>query len=415
VVQNGFNIQYQDQSGATGDYITDTFTVGGATIKALEMGLAYNSSSSIGVMGIGYQAGEASVAGSSGVGSSGNGPSPAPFEYPSIIDTMVSQGLINSMAYSLYLDDLEASTGSIIFGGLDSDKYHGSLLQIPIIPDTLDNGTKVYDEFAVALTGFGITSQSGTTTNFTTTGYEEPAILDSGTTVTFLPDRLVELLIQDINGYDDTQNSGNIFVNCDMLNNASMTFNFGFGGANGVSIKVPVDELVFQLTGDFSLGGYTPPELPFSNTCAFGILPGGQGPFILGDTFLRSAYVVYDLKNNLVAVAQTNFNSTTSSIVDFQASATSIPNVSGVASSATVSQTATGVIGNVGGQKTTTSSGSKTSSTETGTGSGASSSSSGATSKSAAVGSVPVFDVRGLLVLGLSATFAVLGGGLLLA
>jgi hypothetical protein len=194
-----------------------------------------------------------------------------------------------------------------------------------------------------------------------------------------------------------------------------MTFNFGFGGANGVSIKVPVDELVFPLTSEFSLDGYTPPELPFSNTCAFGILPGGQGPFILGDTFLRSTYVVYDLKNNLVAVAQTNFNSTTSSIVDFQASATSIPNVSGVASSATVSQTATGVIGNVGGQKTATSSGSKSSSTETGTGSGASSSSSGATSKSAAVGSVPAFDVRGLLVLGLSATFAVLGGGLLLA
>jgi hypothetical protein len=409
-VQNGFSIQYQDQTGASGDYITDTFSIGGATIKALEMGLAYNSSSAVGVLGIGYQINEASDS------SQSSDPTIAPFTYPSIIDTMVSQGLISSMAYSLYLDDLEASTGSIIFGGLDSDKYHGSLLQIPIVPDTLDNGTKVYAEFAVAMTGFGITSQSGITTNLTTASYEEPAVLDSGTTITYLPDRLVELIIEEINGVDDTQNSGNIFVDCNIRNNASMTFNYGFGGAKGVSIKVPVDELVFNLDDAFSPGGFSPSQLPFSSTCAFGILPGGQGPYILGDTFLRSAYVVYDLQNNLIALAQTNFNSTTSSIVDFKASATSIPNVSGVAGSASVTQTLTGAIGNPGG-KTATSSGSKTTATGTGTGTGsaASSTSSGATSKSAAVASVPTFDVQGLLVLGLSAAFMVLGGGLLLA
>lgn len=416
VDKNGFDIEYEDQSGATGDYITDNLSIGGATIKTVEMGLAYNSSSSVGVMGIGYDVNEAS---NSDESSSPNSNAPAGFTYPGLIDKMVSQGLIATKAYSLHLDDLEASTGSIIFGGLDSDKYHGSLLQIPIVPDTLDNGTKVYAEFGVALTGFGITSQTGSTTNLTTASYEEPAILDSGTTATYLPDRLVDLIIEEINGVADNQ--GNIYVDCNMRNNASMTFNFGFGGANGVTIKVPVSEMVFDLDGAFSTDPLSTPELPFNDACAFGILPGDQGPFILGDTFLRSAYVVYDLQNNLIAIAQTNFNSTTSSIVDFQVSATSIPNVSGVASSASVMQTATGVIGNGGGQKTATgtatgtASGGQTSPTGTGTGTGTAGAAMSSTGKSAAVKAVPAFDVRGLLVMGISAAFAVLGGGLFLA
>lgn len=127
-------------------------------MKALEMGLAYNSTLFTGLLGIGYSLNEASD-------------SPEfeqnPFVYPNIIDTMVSQGLIGAKAYSLYLDDLQASTGSIIFGGIDSDKYHGNLLQIPIVPQTYQNGTKVYADFAVALTSFSMTGQTDNTTNLT--------------------------------------------------------------------------------------------------------------------------------------------------------------------------------------------------------------------------------------------------------
>jgi hypothetical protein len=49
-----------------------------------------------GVMGIGFDTGEASL-GKNGFGAGG---------YPNIIDVLVSGGLINSKAYSLYLDDL---------------------------------------------------------------------------------------------------------------------------------------------------------------------------------------------------------------------------------------------------------------------------------------------------------------------
>ena len=36
---------------------------------------------------------------------------------------MVLQDLINSQAFGIYLDDLETSTGEILFGGIDTQVY----------------------------------------------------------------------------------------------------------------------------------------------------------------------------------------------------------------------------------------------------------------------------------------------------
>jgi hypothetical protein len=46
--KDGFSIQYVDKEGSSGNYIQDNFAMGGATIKGLEMGIAYNTTVSIG-------------------------------------------------------------------------------------------------------------------------------------------------------------------------------------------------------------------------------------------------------------------------------------------------------------------------------------------------------------------------------
>lgn len=96
---------------SSGNYITDDFTIGGATIKNLQMGLANTTTSGFGIIGIGFDENEGSLTSITSV------------PYPNLIDQMVSQGLINTKAYSLYLDDLEESTGSIVFGGVDTNKF----------------------------------------------------------------------------------------------------------------------------------------------------------------------------------------------------------------------------------------------------------------------------------------------------
>lgn len=54
--------------------------------------------------------------------------------------------------------------------------------------------------------------------------------------------------------------------------------------------------------------------------CTLAVVPHdpwyGDSHWILGDTFLRSAYVVYDYSKNEISIAQTEFNSTKDHIVE---------------------------------------------------------------------------------------------------
>lgn len=171
-----FNISYVDESGSSGRYFTDNFAIGGSTITGLQMGLATTTTIGTGIIGVCFAADESVCSGTV-----------ACTTYPSIMSDMVSQGLINSQAYSLWLDDVNAHTGNILFGGVDTTKFTGSLITIPIQKDAHSGA---YTSFSVAFTGLSVQTSSGTTA-ITPSNYAEPAILDSGTSLTVchsLPD-----------------------------------------------------------------------------------------------------------------------------------------------------------------------------------------------------------------------------------
>lgn len=82
-----FSIRYVDGTGSSGDYITDKVTLGdGFSVTGLQMGLARESTSNWGMLGIGYTAAVSAAE-----------------PYPNIIDLLFQQGLIPTKAYSLYL------------------------------------------------------------------------------------------------------------------------------------------------------------------------------------------------------------------------------------------------------------------------------------------------------------------------
>ena len=209
----GFDITFVDQTGASGDYFTDVLSFGNSeTLKAQTMGIAYNSTLSPGLLGIGYDTNEA-----------------AEFEYSSLIDSLVSQGLINTKAYSMYLNDLGASTGSLLFGGVDSDKYRGNLVSLPIIPTETQTGESVYNAFTVAMVSLAVAPSPGNSTLISTSSLDIPVVLDSGTTLAYIPDSLFQALLDELKGeFDEQTNFG--YVDCSIRdNNPDYTFNFGFG------------------------------------------------------------------------------------------------------------------------------------------------------------------------------------------
>jgi len=57
---------------------------------------------------------------------------------------------------------------------------------------------------------------------------------------------------------------------------------------------------------------------------------------------LRSAYVVYDLVNNRIGIAQSNFNAGSSNVVAFASSGAPIPSATTAQGGISVTQTATG-------------------------------------------------------------------------
>ncbi|ESZ94471.1 hypothetical protein SBOR_5119 [Sclerotinia borealis F-4128] len=324
VTNDTFNIQYLDGSESQGSYIADTFHLGDVTVHSLQMGLAYITDIQTGIFGVGYTVGVASDA-----------------VYPNIIEDLISQNLISTRAYSLYLDSYDSPTGSILFGAIDTSKFTGNLVAMDIIPAPFWNGSLLYSSFDIELVGLGITDQEGSTTNFATS--PEVVTLDSGTTITYLPPALTNTIYKYFNAYDDTMSTSNVYIPCSLLTtSSSLTINYLFSSSFvSATIKVPLSELIFPLTNPiYALTpGSTLPALPFSGeACGFGVQPGSEGSYLLGDTFLRSAYVVYDLENNEIGLAQANFDASNTSssssggdesIVELKAGETGVPLLGG--------------------------------------------------------------------------------------
>ena len=299
-IASDFNISYADGSGASGDYVSDTFSIGGTTLDRLQFGIGYSSTADEGILGIGYQINEVQV------GRAGKS------VYNNLPAQMVADGLIQSNAYSLWLNDLDASTGSILFGGVDTDQYHGSLETLPIQKEE-----GVFAEFLITLTEvmFGSTVIAE--------NQAVAVLLDSGSSLTYLPNAMAEAIFELVDAqYDSSE--GAAYVPCSLANN-NTSLNFTFSTP---TISVAMNELVIDVSSSNGRQLTFPDGTP---ACLFGIAPAESGTSVLGDTFIRSAYLVYDLANNEISIAQTNFNATGTNVQEIGTGSTAVPDATDVA------------------------------------------------------------------------------------
>jgi Eukaryotic aspartyl protease len=317
----------------TGDYFSDTFTFSGATLDKLTMAIAKNAvvpnappqAPLQGLIGIAYDSDEATP----------RPPGAVKAPYPNFIDQLVLQGIISTKSYSLWVNNigknnfsrsqqaheaytpLDATQGSILFGGVDSSKYTGSLTVVPLVSA---DGSGVITDFSTTLAGVEIAADGKTVFSVNT---NTTVVLDSGTSLTYLPNDLANAINAGVGVVNDAQRG--YLVPC-AIANTSATLNFKFGNANGPVITASLSQFI----DDTSAG-----TVNGTLMCDWGLMPAGSagGPFLFGDTFLRSAYVVYNLDGKTVAIANANFNGGDSNIQPITA-ANSIP---GATSTAVVS------------------------------------------------------------------------------
>jgi hypothetical protein len=203
-------------------------------------------------------------------------------------------------------------------------------VSVPIQKEEDSTGSNIYKEFLVEVTSISVNTGSANTT-LTTPSYSESYLLDSGTTTTRFSSSIVAAFVS---AFGASSSGDSYTVPC----SAKGQFNKGyiaFTFAKSVTINVPMDEWIYPASGS-------------SSTCQLAIGVASEAPYILGDTFIRSAYVVYDLTNNEIGLAQTNFESSVQNVVAFSATATGIPSLTGQATGNTLEpKSAAGKVGPV--------------------------------------------------------------------
>ncbi|TGO90809.1 hypothetical protein BPOR_0050g00140 [Botrytis porri] len=290
-LSQALNIAY-GIGAVTGAYATDNFMIGsGPTLKKLQFGVASGSNRMFaGIMGVSW-----------GLGL-GTG-------YYNIIDQLALQGLTKTRAFAIDLGNVDTASGSIIFGGLDTKKYYGSLIKNPIIPfyQSPDGYPSIQIRYWINMTYFGITFPGQLPTNLTSTGYAKPVIVDSGSTLSYLPPSLVNAMLPYFPGW--VSKGGGLYTIPCSFKNIAGTVDFGFAGK---IIRIQLAQFIW-FNGATCYG-------PIANAAE-------KTDVILGDTFMRGAYVVFDQDNANVHIAQAA--SCGSNIVPITSGTDGVPSITG--------------------------------------------------------------------------------------
>jgi hypothetical protein len=246
------------------EYYADTVALGAAKITNQTFGVVINSTGqSQGIMGLAPDL-------------RGGFDSDEP--YSLLLNSMAQEGIINSRVFAMDLRHADSETGAIIYGGIDRNKFIGSLEARPII-----RGLQGEYRLAVQLNTLGLTTSRGRSQSFALRGDDTNVMLDSGTTLTRMNSNVALPILRALGAQDDGE--GYYVVPC-RLRRSGGSVDFGFGNK---TVRVPYSDFILDV-GD-------------PTYCYVGMVIT-QDQQILGDSVLRAGYFVFDWDNEEVHIAQ---------------------------------------------------------------------------------------------------------------
>ncbi|XP_004437502.1 PREDICTED: pepsin-3-like isoform X1 [Ceratotherium simum simum] len=209
----------------------------------------------------------------------------APFDgilglgYPSIsasdatpvFDNIWDQGLVSEDLFSVYLSSDDESGSVVIFGGIDSSYYTGSLHWVPVT----EEGYWQITVDSITINGETIACSGSC-----------QAIVDTGTSLLAGPTSAIDNIQSYIGASEDS--SGEEVISCSAIYSLpDIVFTL-----NGVEFPLPASAYILE-EGETCISGFEGVDLDTSS----GEL------WILGDVFIRQYYTVFDRANNQVGLA----------------------------------------------------------------------------------------------------------------
>lgn len=271
--ENGTQFEIKYGIGHTvGKWGTDVIEIAGAKVKDMSVGIADNTDVRQGIVGIGRPQAEITIKDKK--------------MYANLPQKLFESGVTKSPAYSLYLNEQNSDSGSILFGAVDHSKYTGKL--------------QVYDishsqHYGIPLKGLSTDSAANNILDKPMT-----AILDSGTTLSYFPDSVTKNVLNLLKAQRSFALNNKYYADCNVTDHLTLDF-----GKNQIQVPnyqflQPIEQFVNPLMAQVMFP---------RNTCfvGFDVVPEGMDFILLGDNTIRSAYIVYDPQNKQIAVAQAKF------------------------------------------------------------------------------------------------------------
>ncbi|KAI0161581.1 aspartic peptidase domain-containing protein [Xylariaceae sp. FL1272] len=209
-----------------------------------------------------------------------------------IIERIKARGYIDHLQFSVHLgsaiefevgrdDEVgEQSNGELMFSGIDTKKYTGELRHVPSHPSPDDNDTRYY----LTLTAIGYTEWSSCN-RYTYFPNSTHAALDYTQIISRLPGRLMAYLSEIFPDAEYNNDEGYWEVPCRHRDrDATVDFNF-----DTQRIAVPMHDFVLEYNGTCFLGAVATQDDQLG---------------VLGLSFLRGAYVAFDIENEDIYLAQ---------------------------------------------------------------------------------------------------------------
>ncbi|XP_006214948.1 pepsin A-like [Vicugna pacos] len=208
----------------------------------------------------------------------------APFDgilglaYPSIsssgatpvFDNIWDEGLISEDLFSVYLSSNDESGSVVIFGGIDSSYYTGSLNWVPVSVE----GYWQITVDSITMEGESIACSSGC-----------QAIVDTGTSLLAGPTDAISNIQSYIGASEDAY--GDMVVSCFSISSLpDIVFTI-----NGVQYPLSASAYILE-SDDSCTSGFEGMDLSSSEEL-----------WILGDVFIRQYFTVFDRANNQVGLA----------------------------------------------------------------------------------------------------------------
>ncbi|KAK4154513.1 aspartic peptidase domain-containing protein [Chaetomidium leptoderma] len=212
---------------------------------------------------------------------------PYSINYPSVLNLMVSQMMIMAPIFSLGLGGDQDNFSEIIFGGVNRWKFAGALEPVSIWPPISQQNPR-WIQYWVNVTSVGMTKPNERAVIYTDRDtFTMTILIDTGSTLSYLREDLVAQIGQQFHATIDS--GGNYIVDCAWRDEPG-TVDFGFNRGRMV-INVSYKDFIYQ---------------QYPGHCMLGVQPADAGStsYVLGDTFIRGAYLVFDQESDIVWMNQ---------------------------------------------------------------------------------------------------------------